>query len=89
MRRLFPRGPDTRAWQLRLYAALVGLLLLIAYVVAFVIKNSHEVGVDFVFGTARTSLIWVILLCLAIGLLAGVLLSQLERRRDREDRGEP
>jgi uncharacterized integral membrane protein len=37
--------------------------------------------VDFVFGEARTSLIWVILLSLLAGLLGGVLLSQLHLRR--------
>ena len=32
-------------------------------------------------------MIWVILLTLAIGLVGGLLLSQLERRRGRKQRG--
>jgi len=36
-----------------------------------------------VLGTARVSLIWLILLSVALGLLLGVLLSQLYRRRSR------
>ena len=34
-------------------------------------------------GTARVSLVWVILLALGVGLLGGILLAQLERRRRR------
>ena len=68
-------------YQLRLWLILGGLLLLVAYVIYFVVANDERVGVEFLFFDARTSLIWVILLCLAIGMLAGVLLSQLYRRR--------
>ena len=76
-----PSGDLDATWQPRLYGLLVGLLLLTAYVIAFVVLNDHRVDVDFVFGTARVSLIWLILLNLAIGVLAGVLISQLYRRR--------
>jgi hypothetical protein len=40
-----------------------------------------------VFYTGHTSVIWLILLSLAIGLVGGLLLSQLERRRRRGQRG--
>ena len=43
--------------------------------------------VHFVLFSARTSVIWVILLTLAIGLVGGLLLSQLVRRRGRKQRG--
>jgi hypothetical protein len=36
-----------------------------------------------VLGTARVSLVWLILLALGVGLLGGILLGQLERRRRR------
>ena len=69
------------SWQPRLWIR-VGLLILIgAYVIAFVVGNDEEASVDFVVGEARTSLIWVILLSLLAGLVGGVLLSQLHRRR--------
>jgi hypothetical protein len=42
--------------------------------------------VHFVLVAAKTSVIWLILLSLAIGLIGGVLLSQLERRRGRKQR---
>jgi uncharacterized integral membrane protein len=55
--------------------------LIAAYVIAFIIKNSDQVPIDFVFFSTSTSLIWLIILLLAIGCIVGVLLSQLYRRR--------
>jgi uncharacterized integral membrane protein len=70
-------------WQPRLYGRLIALTLLIAYAIAFVLENSKHVNVHFVFATASVSLVWLILLSNAIGLLGGILLAQLERRRRR------
>jgi uncharacterized integral membrane protein len=72
-----PRINESRQF----YFRLVVLALLIAYAVAFVLENGNSVSVHFVFGTARVSLIWVILLALAVGLVGGMLLPGLERRR--------
>jgi uncharacterized integral membrane protein len=72
-----------RQWQPRLYLAIVLLALLIAYCIAFILENDKDISVHFVLVTARTSLIWVILLSVALGLLLGVLVSQLYRRRRR------
>ena len=81
--RLFRRRPEgpIEDWQPRLYAILIGLVLIVIYVIAFIIKNSDKVKIDFVFFSAQTSLIWLIILLFAIGALVGVLLSQLYRRR--------
>ncbi|HEV8602020.1 MAG TPA: lipopolysaccharide assembly protein LapA domain-containing protein [Gaiellaceae bacterium] len=82
--RLFRRRPargELEQWQPRLYAALLGLVLIAAYVIAFIVKNDVQVSIDFVLFTAHASLIWLIILLLAIGVLGGVLLSQLYRRR--------
>jgi len=70
-----------RTWQPRLWITLAVLILIVAYLIAFVVGNDEQARVDFVFGSATTSLIWVILLSLLAGLLGGVLLSQLHRRR--------
>jgi uncharacterized integral membrane protein len=67
----------------RLLGKLLVLLAIAAYAVAFVLENRKQVNVHFVFATARVSLIWLILLSLALGLLGGVLLPQLYRRRRR------
>jgi uncharacterized integral membrane protein len=86
----FPRrkgGLDRRelgeTWQPKLWLILVALALVFAYLVAFVVENNKQVSIHFVLATARISLIWAILLSLAIGVLAGLLLSQLYRRRRR------
>jgi uncharacterized integral membrane protein len=71
------------AGERRLLGKLVILLAIAAYAVAFVLENRKQVNVHFVFVTARVSLIWLILLSLALGLLGGVLLPQLYRRRRR------
>ncbi|HMJ00681.1 MAG TPA: lipopolysaccharide assembly protein LapA domain-containing protein [Gaiellaceae bacterium] len=87
--RLFRRRPEgpIEDWQPRLYAILIGLVLIVAWLIAFIIKNSDKVTIDFVVFSARTSLIWLIILLLAIGFLGGILLSQLYRRRGRSGGG--
>ena len=70
-----------RNWQPRLWISLGVLILIVAYLIAFVVGNDEEASVDFVFAEARTSLIWVILLSALGGLIGGVLFSQLHRRR--------
>jgi uncharacterized integral membrane protein len=70
-------------WQPRLYVRLIVLILLAAYAIAFVLENRTSVPVHFVFATANVSLVWLILLALGVGLLGGILLAQLERRRRR------
>ena len=79
--------PETReTFQPRLWIIVGGLALLLAYVVAFIAQNNKSVTVHFVLISAKTSVIWLILLSLAIGLIGGLLLSQLERRRGRKQR---
>ena len=75
------RAETTETFQPKLWAIVVALVLIAAYVVAFVVENDAEVRVHFVFFTARTSVIWLILLSLVFGIVAGLLLSQLYRRR--------
>ncbi|HET8607471.1 MAG TPA: lipopolysaccharide assembly protein LapA domain-containing protein [Gaiellaceae bacterium] len=74
-------------WQPALWARIVVLLLVVAYLIAFVVKNSGDVTIDFVFGSAAVGLIWLLLLGLGLGILAGILLAQLHRRRSRKQRG--
>lgn len=58
---------------------LVGIVALFA--VLFIGMNTHDTKVDFVFGSTKISVIWVILLSLALGFALGALLPQLRRRR--------
>src|SRR5207247_5865657 len=66
-----------------LYAKLILLLALVAYLIAFVLENRRQVSVHFVFASSRVSLIWLILFSIAIGALGGAVISQLHRRRRR------
>ena len=87
MRNPFHRRIDTARleedWQPRLYGRLLAVVLLAAYTIAFVLENRKRVHLHFVFATASVSLVWLILLALAVGLVAGILLAQLHRRRQR------
>lgn len=82
-RRHVDTGELRDRWQPSLYARLIALVLLAAYTIAFILENGQKVSVHFVFATARVSLVWLILVALAVGLLGGILLAQLERRRRR------
>jgi uncharacterized integral membrane protein len=82
-------GEVSDRWQPRLYLRLILLGLLVAYANAFVLENRKQVNVHFVLATASVSLVWLILLALAVGLLGGILLAQLERRRRRRSHQAP
>jgi uncharacterized integral membrane protein len=73
---------EERPGESRLGKLLV-LIAIVAYAVAFVLENHKQVKVHFVFASARVSLIWVILLSLALGMIGGRLLPRLYRRRRR------
>ena len=66
-----------------LYIKIGLLLLVIAYAIAFVVKNTRKIKIDFVFKDANVRVIWTILLLLAIGVISGMLISQLYRHRRR------
>ena len=59
----------------------IGLVAL--YTILFIVLNTHSAKVSFVFGTTRISVIWVILLSLAVGFVLGALGTRLNRRRKR------
>ena len=60
-----------------MYALLAIAALLIIYLVAFVVANSNRVEVSFVVADAHASLIWVMLVCTAIGVVIGIVLAKL------------
>jgi uncharacterized integral membrane protein len=85
MRRRLRERSREETWQPRLYFKLLVLLLAIAYAVAFAIENHNDTRVHFVFHTTRVSLIWVILLCLALGMIGGVVVWQRHPPRRRHE----
>jgi uncharacterized membrane protein YciS (DUF1049 family) len=87
-----PKGEGEREW--RLWLGLGLLALVVAYVIAFVIENSKKVTIHWVFASSHSSVIWLIVVNLIIGVAAGLLISSLYRRRRRrrhpvESRGQP
>ena len=79
--------PETRdTLQPRLWLMVAALVLIGGFLVAFIAENNRHVSVHFVLVTTQTSVIWLILLSLAIGFIGGILVSQLERRRRRHQR---
>ena len=81
-------GQLEEQWQPKVYARLIALALILAYAIAFILENGKHVSVHFVFATTKVSIVWLILLSLALGAIGGILLSQLERRRRRRRGGE-
>ncbi|MCA1727642.1 MAG: lipopolysaccharide assembly protein LapA domain-containing protein [Actinobacteria bacterium] len=59
----------------RVVKIVVALALAVVFVL-FVIRNSHQVPVDFVFFTRSARLIWVFLVCAILGGLIGYLLGR-------------
>jgi uncharacterized integral membrane protein len=68
----------------RVFARLLILLAVVAYAVAFVLENRKQVHIHFVFAKTTVSLIWLILLSLALGVLGGRLVPLYRRRRRRQ-----
>lgn len=73
-----------RTFQPGLWLRLIGVGVVAVYLLLFVVLNTRQVPVKFVFASTRVSLIWVILLSLGAGVVLGVLLSQLRRHRMRK-----
>jgi uncharacterized integral membrane protein len=72
-----------RTFQPGLWLRLIVLGVVGVYLLLFVVLNTRNVPVKFVFASTRVSLIWVVLLSLAAGVVLGVLASQLYRFRRR------
>ena len=70
------RDPDLRVW-----IRVAALVALAAYLVAFILENSKSRPLHFVFATAHVSQDWLILLSAVIGVVIGVLASQVAHRR--------
>jgi uncharacterized integral membrane protein len=61
---------------------LVGVLVLVAVIIlAFVIQNRRRTTVSFVFFDTNASLIWVILLSVVAGIIAGLVIPPIVRKR--------
>jgi uncharacterized integral membrane protein len=77
------RREGARSFQPGLWVRLLPAGAAIVYLAFFIGLNTHRVKVSFVLSSTRVSLIWVVLLSGALGIVLGVLLSQLYRFRRR------
>jgi uncharacterized integral membrane protein len=71
-----PRRLEGRPEQ-GIYVIVGVLAVVVLFLVGFVVKNDRSVRVDFVLFSAGSSLIWVILISLVLGVVIGVLLATL------------
>jgi uncharacterized integral membrane protein len=69
-----------------LWAAAIGAVLVLVYLILLIAENSHRVRVHYVFGTSHTRLIWLIIVCGVLGWLWGIATSTIIRRRTRRRR---
>ena len=72
-------GLDDR--QVRQIAMVGGLVLVTSLVLVFIVENSRQVRVSFVFFSSEMSLIWVIVLSGAVGAVLGIMGARVVRRR--------
>jgi uncharacterized integral membrane protein len=66
-----------------LWAAMIGAIAVLVYIILLIVENSHPVTVHYVFGTGRTRLIWLIIVCGILGWFWGIATSFIIRRRTR------
>lgn len=80
-----PRPPERRPQrnEARAWLIVISLALIAGYLIWFAIDNTHRVDIHWIFGTTHSSLIWVILVTLILGAIAGWLAVYLGRRRSR------
>jgi len=73
--------PATRRVERTRMIALVIVALAAIWLVAFVLSNSETVRVSFVFAHVSLSLIWVMIICAALGAVLAAAIPRLRRRR--------
>jgi uncharacterized integral membrane protein len=66
-------------------AQVIGIVVLVALLIAFVVDNTRRVKVGFVFGDRQTRLIYVLVITFVLGILVDRLWQHWRRRRSRRD----
>lgn len=65
----------------RAYVLLVIFAAVLIYLLAFSLLNTKNVAVSFVFFSATTALIWVMIACAVLGLILGIVGTIVIKRR--------
>ncbi|HZU79986.1 MAG TPA: lipopolysaccharide assembly protein LapA domain-containing protein [Acidimicrobiales bacterium] len=71
---------------LRRTTRIVGALVVLALVIVFVVQNTQTVPVHYFTGTGHPRFIWVVVGCLLVGVVAGMILGRMRRRRSARRR---
>jgi uncharacterized integral membrane protein len=69
-----------------IYVATAIVIATVVFLILLIVQNSKPVEVHYVFGAARTRLIWLVIISGLIGWIAGIATSYLIRRRTRRPR---
>ena len=69
-----------------LYLAAIAFLLAAIYLILLIVKNTDRVSVDYVFGSSRAPLLWIVVASAIAGWVLGIATSVLIRRRTRRPR---
>ena len=72
----------------RLYLSLIIALAALVFLILLIARNSDAVDFDYVFGSAHTRLVWLIVISAITGWVLGIVTSFLIRRRTRLRRPE-
>jgi uncharacterized integral membrane protein len=67
----------------RLYGSAFALLALVVVLIAFVVANTRSVKLDWVVGSTRASLVWIVLAAAIFGWVAGLVTGVLFRHSTR------
>jgi uncharacterized integral membrane protein len=67
----------------RLYTWAVLLVALLVVLIALILANRRSVELDWVVGSTRASLVWIILVAAVVGWLLGIATSVVFRHRTR------
>ena len=66
-----------------MYASLAVAIAVLVYLILLIARNTTRVDFDYVFSTAHTRLIWVIVISAITGWVLGIVTAFLIRRRTR------
>jgi uncharacterized integral membrane protein len=69
-----------------LYVALAIVIATGIYLILLIARNTRHVKLDYVFGSAQTRLIWLVIISALTGWVLGIATSYLIRRRTRRPR---
>ena len=82
-----PPAPEAHERNPRDIARIVAALVIVGLLIAFVVENSEQVNVHFVFFSHRVSLIWALVVAAILGALADRLFLW-RRRRHKSQKAE-